>query len=358
MAGKRLEHEVLFGRFVVHQPHHDAGSPFLQVRVRDLLTGRTRKRSTRTTSRRAARQFVIDWLSSVVARDAAAVDRETFDNAVDEWLAQQEIRESTRYDMQVSIKSVYRPAFKGRAVCDISGADVQDFLADLLRRGRSWKTRRKHLKALRAFFGWAIVRGLAETNPTDRISVPQGEKFEGRALSSEEARSLLGTIRQAPLRRHTFLATLIAVHTGLRRGNVLGLEWSQLDLEARRLDLPASQMKSKRRHSMPLHGELVQVLKEERDRKTHARVIGLELRTLGRSFPAATRDCDLGPLRFHDLRHSFATWLRQHSPEDVVARLLGHSTRSITSTYIHREWKDLEEAIDRLPNLLSTEPGT
>jgi integrase len=148
-----------------------------------------------------------------------------------------------------------------------------------------------------------------------------------------------------------------ALHTGLRRGNLLGLRWSQVDLGGRRITIPAEETKANAELAIPIHPELAEVLRgllRGRDRvEPHAPVIGIEVKELKASFLSAARRAGLGHLRFHDLRHTAATWWGERCTHAVLQQLLGHAPGSMSLKYVHVPFAKLRQVVDRMPRLLA-----
>lgn len=373
------QREILYGRYVLRSLHQEAGTWY--ARVRDLESGEVYKRSSgvpvasggreKERSRRRARQAILDWLERFQAEEEDDLDVRDFAAAIDEWARLKILRESTRRDLEHSL-ALYKRAFGHLDVDEIDVGQVERFLHDLHERGRSPRTRQKHLAALRNFFAWSRRREYTDRDPTDGIKIRAQRIEKGVALTHLEARALLAACRsvvvevgadhrreahtQTRSRRHLQLAVLIALHTGLRRGNVLGLRWRHIDFGAARIDLPAEEMKGARPHVVPVHAELLRELRRELPRrqvKPDAYVLGEEYENLTAGFGAALGRAELPPMRWHDLRHTFATWMATRASFACLQALLAHSPGTVTFTYLHPPFDELRAAIDRLPPLLS-----
>lgn len=177
----------------------------------------------------------------------------------------------------------------------------------------------------------------------------------------------------------------LALHTGLRKGELLGLRWEDLDLDAgtaairRTLQrtstgglttLPTKTRASERRialptrclHSLKLHHEQQKREREaagamwQRDEPVFTTVQGrpIDPTNLTRTFNALLRKASLRRIRFHDLRHSTATLLLEQGVELVVIKeLLGHAHIGVTATvYAHVRLRLQRDAIDLLGRAL------
>lgn len=152
------------------------------------------------------------------------------------------------------------------------------------------------------------------------------------------------TDRNAPLMREIpaggyadYLSpiVLLAINTGLRRGELLSLTWADIDLDARMLTVRAENSKSGRQRHVPLNTEAHAVLAQWAN-QTHApgRVFGVA--SVKKAWGALLARASIDDFRFHDLRHHFASKLvRAATDLNVVRELLGHSTIAMTLRYAH-----------------------
>ncbi len=218
-----------------------------------------------------------------------------------------------------------------------------------------------------------------------RTGTPRPRRFE--PLTADEARQLLTTAQGHRL--HALFE--LALHTGLRKGELLGLRWEDLDLDAgtaairRTLQrtaagglttLPTKTRASKRRialparcvHSLKLHREQQQREREAADTSwqpsehvfTTTRGGPIDPTNLSRAFNTLLRKAGLRRIRFHDLRHSTATLLLEQGVELVVIKeLLGHAHIGVTATvYAHVRLRLQRDAIDTLDAALGSPEST
>ncbi|MEU6550178.1 site-specific integrase [Streptomyces sp. NPDC046915] len=213
-----------------------------------------------------------------------------------------------------------------------------------------------------------------------RTGTPRPRRFN--PLTADEARQFL-----AAAQGHRLAALFeLALRTGLRKGELLGLRWEDLDLDGgtatirRTLQrttsgglatLPTKTISSERRIALPAscvtslrgHRELQAGEKEQTGSAwqgsgyVFTRPDGhpIEPATLNRHFNTLLRDARLRPIRFHDLRHSTATLLLEQGVELVVIKeLLGHAHIGVTATvYAHVRLRLQRQAIDLLGHSLS-----
>jgi len=147
---------------------------------------------------------------------------------------------------------------------------------------------------------------------------------------------------------HLTPAVLLSLNTGLRRGELTQLEWPDIDFNARSLTVRAAASKSGKRREIPLNAEAVDILKRWKKQ------IGGE----GRLFPfydlktawtALLVAAKIANLRWHDLRHTFASKLVNAGVDlNAVRELLGHADLKMTLRYSHSKQSHLANAVARL----------
>ena len=233
-------------------------------------------------------------------------------------------------------------------------------------------------KALAQAVKWQLLA----RNPVDAVEPPRAERNEMRALDEDETAKLLALLEGTRLHMPVFLA----VTTGLRRGEILGLRWSNIDLETGTLTVVQSleqtkaglKFKSPKTHrsrrSIALPQMTVEALRSHRAAQAEEKLAlgpayeenGLVCPRPGggpwapdvfsTAFAAFVRRSDMKAFRFHDLRHSHASHLlRLGVHPKVVSERLGHSSVSITlDTYSHLLPGVQEDAVRRIDDLFKS----
>lgn len=235
-------------------------------------------------------------------------------------------------------------------------ADLERARNQLSRRYRG-NTVRASLRPLSTALTWAMKQGFIEHNPAHKLELPPRERSLEHLSADEAARLLRQAERQAresasPTWWSRWVAIAIALRLGLRRGEIFGLRWSDVDLAGGYVTVARSYRlapKSGKPRLLPLPKELAVLLGEWRPRcpKTADGVIcPLHHNDDWRmSSPRAThgleellRAADCRPLArgFHALRHTFAThFVRSGGSLLALQRLLGHSDISTSMIYAH-----------------------
>ncbi len=210
----------------------------------------------------------------------------------------------------------------------------------------SGSTRRRYLAALRAALTWAESRELITVNVA-RGAARKGRDVEPpgrtRYLDDAERARLLEAVDAEQDQRLSALVRL-ALYTGMRQGELTGLRWSQVDLGRGLASLPRT--KSGYPRSVALSRPAVELLTEVRRRRSLSPFVfghpGMRMRSAP-AFPRLAWDravaaAGLWDFRFHDLRHSFASYLLSAGatlPE--LAAALGHRSLQMVSRYAHLE---------------------
>lgn len=376
----RYRHVVVAGRYVLRSLFRRGGT--WATNVRDLETGRVFRRSASPGRTRTEAELEIQEYLERLARRKVAGDPPTIDAAWAEWyeLRSARIREPTRRTYHWLWESRLKPHLGGKRIDQVQLAHVERYIAMRQKAGRRPSTIALEVGILRSFFRWARRREYVDRDPTEAVELCRKTRPVGRALSEDEAQRLLAAclapeIVQIPLSRDGrrpwqqqrpapgpyLLGAAIALYTGLRLRNVVELTWRHVDFDHGRIDLADVEWKGKRPHSVPLHPTLRRLLEEELRRRgtidPTARILQGRPRVrstrdaLRKSIGRAARIAQLGHVRFHDLRHTYATWLESRCTYAVLQRLLGHAISSVTGIYLHPTWEALVAAIERLPDL-------
>jgi integrase len=341
--------------------------------VRDVLTGKRTHFSTRERSKRLAQQVAIERLEALAREVERGIEERGFAEAYEEWLGLKTVRPVSmkRYRQRAG---VLVEAFGDRRVDEVRARDVEGLLKRLAYKGLKPISRSYYLKDLKSFFRHAVRNRYCEASPVADLRVKRGKTTPGRALTFDEARIFVRACREPGTRvmkyatrrwaeqsyqtpDYLLLVALIALYTGLRRKNVFDLRWRDIDLGARKIELPGERMKNHEDLVIPIHWRLAEVLREEVRRRGKCEpdepVIGVDLQRCRRSFDAAVRRAEIGHLRLHDCRHTFSTWMDRLCSYAARQQLLGHSKGGqITLSYTHVPFEELREAVDRLPDLL------
>jgi integrase len=147
----------------------------------------------------------------------------------------------------------------------------------------------------------------------------------------------------------------LALNTGCRKQELLGLEWCRVDLKENLLLLEAAHTKTGKRRSIPLNtAARAAILSRARFRAEHcpaspwvfAHKDGKRILDVKKSFATACRKVGIKDFRIHDMRHTCAAWLVSKGvPLSEVKELLGHSTINMTERYAHLAPENVRAAV-------------
>lgn len=221
-------------------------------------------------------------------------------------------------------------------------------------RPRSIATVHRELSFMRRILNVAMANGWILRNPFtqgESLIRPGDESPRERILSrDEEARLLAFCIDE---RAHLRAIIICALDTGMRRGEMFSLKWSDVDFESGLITIRAFNTKTMRQR---------QVAMTDRLRSELSRLSGLQenlvfgIKTSSKSaFNNAKKKAGLSDLRFHDLRHTHATRLvGAQMPLPEVGRVLGHTQPSTTYRYVNVNEETAMRAADLLNSFNNT----
>jgi len=290
-------------------------------------------------------------------------ERLTFKAAAEQYLeeARREIKPSTYGMAQDYYRAINRESWAGRLVTEIRPRDLSRWVNRLLKQGvrpsrkkpnpqpLSPASTNRYRSAVSVVFQWCMRNEYIETNPC-RALRQFSESGNGRdiILTQKEA---LHLIDQAPDEEFREIL-LLAIFTGLRRGEITTLQWGDVSLKRREIIVAAKNSKTSRGRTIPMLGVVHGVLERRHAARSDADGTGLvfgraageawtpimfrrrwnSLIARAKKLPAPVRS----GLVFHSLRHCFASFLINAGQSlDVIADLLGHSLTSTTRQYAH-----------------------
>jgi integrase len=190
-----------------------------------------------------------------------------------------------------------------------------------------------------------------QENPVSRVSKQREPQGIVRFLSDTEREALLAACRKSTL-RELHLIVLLALTTGMRRGEVIGLRWSDVDFERKSIVLHKT--KNKERRSVPIVPAAIEpLLAHGKVRRLDTDLIfpgpGNEPIHFDAYWREALVTAGVKDFRFHDLRHTAASYLAMSgatTPE--IAAVLGHKTLQMVKRYAHLSDQHVGAVIERM----------
>jgi integrase len=268
-------------------------------------------------------------------------------------------------------------------------AEINPFLLQAWRKrqlegGKSPVTVNRDLADLKALLSKAVELGLLAVHPLARLKPaktednsrirhlsPEEEKRLFAALAKREAESRAARTRFNKWRQerkqeprpeipdkefsdHLKPMVLLALHTGLRRGELFSAEWRDIDFLNNRLTVRAAAAKGAKPRHIPLNATARDTLKQWQKQTVDAGLIfpgakGGRLDNIASSWRNLVAAAKLRDFTFHDLRHTFATNTLARGADIVtVSKLLGHASLKMTLRYAHVTDEALTAAVERL----------
>ena len=237
-------------------------------------------------------------------------------------------------------------------------------------KGLSPKTVRNIHQVISSAMDFAKAQKLIAVNPADGCALPKLEHREMKTLPAEQLASFLREAKESGV----FEMYYIELATGLRRGELLGLKWEDLDLEQGTLrvqrqvsringEVVEAPLKTKNSYrTISLGGDAVGILNEQRKKCGGSEYV-FPSPTGGPISPDSViqmlhrvlKRAGLPKVRFHDLRHTFATVALQNGVDiKTVSGMLGHYSAGFTlDTYAHVTTQAQREAAKTMGNILS-----
>ena len=269
---------------------------------------------------------------------------------------------------------------------DLSTLHLQQFYKKLLAEGRveriesqkqpkglSAKTVRNIHQIISSALKLAVEQRLIARNPADGCALPKAERKEMQTLPVEQLTSFLREAKDSGV----FALYYIDLTTGLRRGELLGLKWSDIDLEkgdlrvqrqigrinGKIIEMPLKTKNAYR--TLPLSADAIDVLKMQKCKVGNSEWV-FPSPTGGPMSPDSVlhmlqmlqrvlKRAGLPRIRFHDLRHTFATLALQNGVDiKTVSGMLGHFSAGFTlDTYAHVTTSAKREAAKTMGSILS-----
>ena len=288
---------------------------------------------------------------------------------LDRWLADSvsDTVKATTFERYEQITRLHlKPALGRVKLKALTPAHVRGLYREKQQAGLSARTVRYIHTALHKALKQAVMDGLIPRNATEAVKPPQPTREEMRPLTPEQAKLLLQVAHESGDRLEALY--VLAIHTGLRQGELLGLKWDDVDLDDGSLQVRrtlaitkngfvfTSPKTSGSRRSVKLTRRATEALRSHLERQLgeidrvgslwsengliFASETGepLDRRAVTKlKFKPLLKRAGLPEIRFHDLRHTCATLLltRNVNPK-IVSEMLGHSTIAITlDTYSH-----------------------
>jgi integrase len=266
----------------------------------------------------------------------------TFDAVCDRYL--EHAKKSKRsWKRDADTLKLARAFLKRKRIDEVTAWDAERFKAARVEQV-SKATVNRDLAVLKRLFTLAVDWGLLDRNPLRKVALYRIDEKLMRVISHEEERRLVEAAAS-----HFKPVIVVAINTGMRRGELLSLRWEEVDL--RTGTITVKQSKSGRVRHVPLNKTAQEALSALPG--SHAGQVflyrGSPIQDVKTAFLKAVKRAGISRCRFHDLRHTFATRLVLAGVDlATVKELMGHASISTTMRYAHPSPPHKREAVARL----------
>lgn len=271
-----------------------------------------------------------------------------------------------------------------KRLTDIDAGDLDAYVAARRDEGRTAATVVRDLNNLRSVLRQAIAAGYLRDSPFRGWEKPEVEdagvvrylkadeearlrrvlrkrdddarrgRVRGNKWRAARGQDLLPEVPRDGYSDHLTPMVLLSLNTGMRYGELAGLEWPAIDFSARVLTVTGRTSKGAKTRHIPLNDEAADVLTRWRRQSAGRALVfanadGSPIGSVKTAWLAALEAAKVAGFRWHDLRHTFASKLVQRGVNLTVVRdLLGHGDFKLTLRYAHLEPKQMADAVARL----------
>jgi len=297
--------------------------------------------------------------------------RETLVTFVDEFIKYKELSlaATTIYGYKKIFMNHIKPYFGEELIQSVTPQVRQNYVIQKREQGLSMATINKHLALLRSVLEDAARKQIIARNPVNLLERPKVKKAQRIFLDTAEVAALLLSVKGTCLE----LPVTLAVYLGMRRGEVLGLRWSDIDFEGGILQISSTRTKaggnvivkdpktdkSRRAFKMPQEVKMVLWQAKQKKDEVKRKFKGYDTsdyvvtRHDGKPFsPNYLSDLfhqhvlktGMKHVRFHDLRHAFASIANNAGvPMAAISSAMGHSNMGVTSSVYVHDFMSLQE---------------
>lgn len=269
--------------------------------------------------------------------DVSRLDRKPvhyFDEIIS--LVLKDAEEQNAYENKKGYARYWLKVFRGRVITEIQGYEIAKMMPTHSKHKSKKPLANGTVNRYRAFiiraFSLALKHGWIDHRPY--VPELREPKVRVRWIRKWQARDLIDSLKTDIMRRIVSFALL----TGARRGEILSLTWEHVDFETGNAIVTAENAKSGKARPLPLNEEAVRILREcDMSCEYVFTVGGKRLTDINRSdFEQALNASDISDFRFHDLRHTWASWHVQNgTPLMTLKELGGWETLEMVKKYAH-----------------------
>lgn len=277
------------------------------------------------------------------------------------------------YDIIKMKLNKFNEIYGNRIIADIILEDLKDYQIMRQKQGKAPGTVDHDIGKVKAMIYKAFDNGkvsgqILGTFKKVKKTMKKGSDVRNRILSPDEFDALMEHAKG-----HTRQIIAMGYYTGMRKGEILALTWNKVDMQNRLIKLEEEDTKDKEARKIPICRELYKMLQsmpnrlKEYDKDNHVfQFNGKPIKDIRNGLRKACKAAGIsygrfkeGGLIFHDLRHTFNTYMRKAGvSESVIMEITGHSTREMFDRYNTVDEDDTKKAIEKLESFLQVLPKT
>ena len=314
--------------------------------------GKRIRRSLGVTDRKSAKELAAIYVEQIRKGEFGVIDDKPilFEDAVKEYLEYYKNHVSpTTFKSESERANLLINYFKGKFLHEITSRMIERYINERLLKVKPSTVNREiaFLKGLyRKFNEWKYIAH----NPMKSIKMLKEPPGVIRYLDEEELIALKRALEKAPIYFRALV--IVALNTGMRKGELMALKWRDVDFKNR--IIIATKTKNNERRIIPMNDEVYHALLQL-GRHIRSEYIFVNPKTgkpyvdLKNSWKKLMKEAGIENFRFHDLRHTFASYLAMSGVSPlVIQELLGHKTLTMTKRYSHLSRKHLEDAVKKM----------
>ena len=365
------------GRPKKDKPNHASGMYEVKITIGHTFDGKPIRKSfyssvSKSAAKAKAEQFKINQAVSMQTDSPFVSKKECFDTWALKWLETyklNKVKEHTYlFTYKKNIEKYLIPYFKKAKLAEIKQIDIQNYFNEIKNADNgkplSLSVLEKHKMILKSIFDTAIDNDLCYKNPVKNINFPRIAPKDEKVFYNAEQAKLFRSYSIA----NKYYDMVILLDTGIRRSELLGLKWSDIDtdnniLHVQRavtqtngkviIDKPKSETSDR---FIPISRDTTSILlklKTESEYIIAGKTINEPLSPhcyadrFARIMKRISRDTGLPTLTPHELRHTFGTLLRENNVDIyTIQKVMGHSDISVTcSIYVHNDIEVLRKQL-------------
>ena len=274
-------------------------------------------------------------------------DAHTVAHLVDEYIEKwAKPRKTTWYEDERCLNKEVIPKIGKRKAKDIRRRDIILILDSIVERGCPAMANRT-MNVITKLFNFAVTRDILDASPCAALSLPAKKGKRDRALNNDEIEVFWKGLDESDMPIRNRIALKLILCTAQRRGEIVGAEWSEFNLDDKVWEIPSSKTKSERPNRVPINKLALSLLVELKQLSDDSKFLFPSDRTGGHIDPRAiTRalrniQTDFGIEQFkpHDLRRTAATGMAALGVQRLtISKILNHAEGGVTHIYDRHEY--------------------